>query len=72
LGVREYLLGWVFSTLNHEHGFAMFLARIAKEKFGDLIFSDLYSYSKKSLPTYKGYLHVLKKEFLRLLDFKSD
>jgi hypothetical protein len=71
LGVREYLLGWVFTTLNYEHGFAMSLARIAKEKFGDLIFDDLYAYSKKSLPTYKGFLHVLKKEFSRLLNFKT-
>jgi hypothetical protein len=46
---REYLLGWLFSTIKDEHAFALRLARTGSEKFKDSLFDDLYDVSRKSL-----------------------
>jgi hypothetical protein len=41
LGVREYLLGWLFSTLEHHDSFAFVLATEGSSKFKKEIFNDL-------------------------------
>lgn len=48
-GIREYLLGWVCSTIKKEHGFALHLAKQGVENFQDPIFTDLQKYSLRLL-----------------------
>jgi FkbM family methyltransferase len=42
---REYLLGWLFSTLNKQHGFAYYLAQKAGSIFDDPFFFSLKNFS---------------------------
>lgn len=49
LGIRDYLLGWVFATLRAEHGFALGLARVGGDKTGDPVFKELASASRRGL-----------------------
>jgi hypothetical protein len=49
LSIREYLLGWVFATIQRQHGFAMALARKGGEKFRDPMFSEMRSSSVRNL-----------------------
>ena len=66
--VREYLLGWVFSSIMDEHGFAHRLARIGRDKYPDPLFEELLVLSKRALS--KGYLRVAAmgcKRFARLM-----
>ena len=66
LGIREFILGWLFSTLENHHSFAFVLAKKGFAKFKSEIFSDLEKYSKnemkkevyrlKFLPTLLNYL----------------
>lgn len=56
LGLREHLLGWVFSSIKGEHGFALHLAKTGKVKFSDPLFDELSSFSRKLLS--KGYLKL--------------
>jgi hypothetical protein len=51
---REYLLGWTFSTIKGEHGFALRTARMGLEKFQHPLFNQLYDFSRHSLSS--GYL----------------
>jgi hypothetical protein len=60
---REYLLAWVFSTLNHEHGFAAQVARLGTVRFENILFDELRLHSLKSLPRWSGYYHMAKKIF---------
>lgn len=48
LGIREFLLLWVFSTIKNQHGFAFDVATSAFEKFNDGIFLELKQNSKGS------------------------
>lgn len=43
---REYLLGWLFSSLEGHHSFALELAGEGLEKYDNLLFNELKSYSK--------------------------
>lgn len=45
-GQREFLLGWVFSTLLEQHGFALEIAYLGHQKFNDPIFLILKKRSK--------------------------
>jgi len=56
LGVREHLLGWVFSSIKGEHGFALHLAKTGKAKYNEPLFDELSSFSRKLLS--KGYLKL--------------
>lgn len=59
MNCRDYLLGWVFSTIRREHGFAMHLATVGRSKFQTPLFDDLYAFSRKSLSG--GYLRFAAK-----------
>lgn len=62
LGLREYLLGWVFATIRQEHGFAMHLANHGAEKFAEPMFAELFKSSRKAIVgNYSGFV----KEVLR-------
>lgn len=56
MGLREYLLGWVFSSIKGEHGFALYLAQRGRREFADPLFDQLAAASRKSLST--GYLRL--------------
>jgi len=53
---RTYLLGWVFATLQNEHGFALFLANTGFTKYGDPLFTKLSIASQRSLNSFSGYV----------------
>jgi hypothetical protein len=46
---RDYLLGWLFSTLERQHSFAFTLASKGFEKFNSDIFAELKHYSKNNI-----------------------
>jgi len=49
LNKRNILLGWVFSTIKQQHGFALELAQIGKLNFGDPVFETLQNCSIRSV-----------------------
>ncbi len=49
MGLREHLLGWVFSSIKGEHGFALHLAQRGRREFRDPVFAQLAAASTKSL-----------------------
>jgi hypothetical protein len=49
LGLREHLLGWVFATLKHQHGFALKLALQGRGRFEDPLFESLSRASRASV-----------------------
>ena len=49
LDSREYLLGWLFSSLEGHHSFAFELAAQGLEKFNYQLFNELKSYSKSQM-----------------------
>jgi FkbM family methyltransferase len=49
LSKREYLLGWLFATLQEQHGFAYLLAKAGTEKWTDPLFSELFRRSRKTV-----------------------
>jgi hypothetical protein len=51
LDKRDYLLGWIFSTIESQHGFALEIAVRGYERFHDDIFQKL---ERKSLRTIKS------------------
>lgn len=53
---REYLLGWAFSSIKGEHGFALHIAKVGFTKFQHPIFNELYNFSRKSLSS--GYFKL--------------
>jgi hypothetical protein len=56
MGLREHLLGWVFSSIKGEHGFALHVAQRGRDEFRDPLFDQLAAASRKSLST--GYLRL--------------
>jgi len=58
MGLREYLLGWIFSSIMGENGFALRLARIGASKFSDPLFEELMVFSRDALS--KGYMRLAK------------
>lgn len=68
LGCREYLLAWTFATTKGEHGFALHVANLGEDKFGDPIFSKLRSFSRKRLkPTVSAYITRAGAKVLRAI-----
>lgn len=70
LGRREYLLGWLFSSLERHHSFAFVLASRGQEQFNSDIFSDLKSYSKRQMKNeiyklkfFPSLIDLIKKKF---------
>ncbi len=55
---RQYLLGWVFSTLNSQHGFSLSIAKKGNELFHEKIFERMISYSKRRI-----FFNLLKLKF---------
>jgi FkbM family methyltransferase len=49
LSKREYLLGWLFATLQDQHGFAYQLAQTGQKDFGDPLFNELFQHSKRMI-----------------------
>lgn len=47
--LRDYLLAWVFATVEKEHGFALLLAQQADNQFNDPIFKEMIAASKSKL-----------------------
>lgn len=46
---RQYLLGWLFSTINSQHGFALSVAAKGNEIFKENIFERMASYSRRKI-----------------------
>jgi hypothetical protein len=70
LGRREYLLGWLFSSLERHHSFAYVLASKGQEQFNSDIFSELKSYSKRQMKNeiyklkfFPSLIDLIKKKF---------
>ena len=70
LGRREYLLGWLFSSLERHHSFAFVLARRGQKQFNSDIFSELKSYSKRQMKNeiyklkfFPSLIDLIKKKF---------
>lgn len=57
--LREYLLGWIFATIENQHPFALVIARKGAELFKDGIFKEM---EKKSISFMKK--DILKLRFL--------
>ena len=62
---REYLLGWIFSSVLKQHGFSYHLAVNGKKLFDDPIFDELISRSKKQI-----LLNVFKLKFIPTIIIK--
>jgi hypothetical protein len=46
---RNILLGWVFSTIKQQHGFALYLANLGQNNFDEALFNELLEFSQKKL-----------------------
>lgn len=55
---REYLLAWVFSTINGEHGFGLHVAKSGAAKFKEPLFDELLNISRSSLSPATGYIKL--------------
>jgi len=66
--LREYLLAWVFASLNAENGFALFVANKGYELFGDKLLLKLRNKSMKELSS--GYFHLSFKLLKRIARLK--
>ena len=66
LSKRDYLLGWVFSTIEKQDGFAIEIAVKGLEKFEDKIFEKLKNYSITRIKqSYKKSPHKVEKSLLK-------
>ena len=54
VSMRDYLIGWVFATIQREHGFALALANTGLAKFDDPLFKQLAMSSRQSLHSVLG------------------
>ena len=66
--LREYLLAWVFASLNAENGFALFVANKGYELFGDKLLLKLQNKSMKELSSV--YCHLSFKLLKRIARLK--
>lgn len=64
MDLREYLLGWVFSSVMGEHGFAKHLAKVGSTKYPDPLFEVMLLESTRALS--KGYLGLIIKAIKRV------
>jgi FkbM family methyltransferase len=46
---REYLLGWLFATLQKQHGFACQIATAGQTEYGDPLFDELSLHSQRTI-----------------------
>lgn len=64
---RDFLLGWVFATLQSQHGFALELAGRAKQRFPDGIFERMEKHSlnrvRRSYLNLRAYLPLFPRVF---------
>ena len=67
--LREYLLAWVFASINAEHGFALSVTKKAYERFGDNFLLKLQKESQRRLST--GYLRLGMKVLKYILSLKK-
>lgn len=67
---RDYLLMWIFATLNKQHGFALEVAIKGNEKFNDNVFTKLENHTlafakkelrRKKFPGLLNFYRILKK-----------
>jgi len=58
--LRENLLGWVFSTIKGEHGFALQLAKIGKGRFNEPLFDKMIKASRANISNLSSYLNCFK------------
>lgn len=68
--IRQYLLAWLFSTLDGENGFALLISQKGLELFGDPLFLVLEKKSRSQLNS--GYFTVAKHVIQRILRFRFD
>lgn len=62
---RDYLLGWVFSTIKYQHGFSLHLAKNGWMKFHDPLFEKMLKASRVYLSN--GYLKFGMKAIKKIL-----
>ena len=67
--LREYLLAWVFASINAEHGFALFLTKKAYKRFGDNFLLKLQKESQSKLSS--GYLRMGIKVLKYIFNLKN-
>ncbi len=65
--LRDLMLGWVFSTLKQQHGFALHVAIEAQRRFEEDIFSEMQNFSRQSLSN--GYMKLGFKVLKRVFGF---
>lgn len=56
IDLREILLGWVFSTIKGEHGFALQIAKKGKDRFHEPLFDEMINTSRASISSIGSYL----------------
>lgn len=62
---RDYLLGWIFASINNQLGFALTLAEQGLQKFADDIFSDMKNQSIRQIKK-----NLFKLKFMRSVSKK--
>jgi len=67
--LREYLLAWVFASINDEHGFALSVAKKAYDRFGDNFMLKLQKESRRRLSY--GYFRLGIKVLKHILKLKK-
>ena len=68
--IRQYLLAWIFSTLDGEHGFALLISQKGLELFNDPLFLLLEKKSRIKLNL--GYMTVVKHVIKRIFRLRFD
>jgi len=63
---REYLLGWLFATLQGQHGFAYELAQAGQTKLGDALFDELFQHSERLIKK-----HIISSNILPYIGRKA-
>ena len=71
LNKRDVLLGWIFSSIKRQHGFALDLAIVGKTNFDDPIFNDLKNVSVRSIKQNRWKLpfYLAKKIYHKFLNY---
>jgi len=61
--LREYLLAWIFASINAEHGFALSIVEKASEEYSDSLLASMKKESQRKLSYgyYKLVLKILKR-----------
>ena len=61
--LREYLLAWIFASINAEHGFALSIVEKASEEYSDSLLASMKKESQRKLSYgyYKLVFKILKR-----------